>query len=173
MSNTSENAQSAAGGLPFSTPAEWQNFYEKFGANGRTYQDLTNLTPQSMEVIYMVGFNQYNAGKYDESEKIFQLLAILNHFDARFWTGLGASREMQKKYEEAVKAYQYLIVLDISDPVPPLLCAKCYLGAGKTKEASEALQAAIFNAKDKPEHAPIKEQASNLLELLSKAQTSN
>lgn len=170
--STPEQAQSAAGGMPFSTPEEWKNFYEKFGANGRTYQDFTNLSPQSMEVIYMVGYNQYNAGKYDESEKIFQLLSILNHFDVRFWTGLGASREMLKKYDEAVKAYSYLAVLDMRDPLPPLLSAKCFLAAGKLKDAENALQASIFNAQ-KPEHAQIKEQATNLLDLLSKAQASN
>ncbi len=170
--STPDQAQTAAGGMPFSTPEEWKNFYEKFGANGRTFQDFTNLSPQSMEVIYMVAYNQYNAGKYDEAEKIFQLLSILNHFDVRFWTGLGAAREMQKKYDEAVKAYSYLAILDLHDPMPPLLSAKCFLAAGKLKDAEGALQASIYNAK-KPEHAQIKEQAQNLLELLEKAQAGN
>lgn len=159
--------------LPFETPEEWRTFYEKFGENGRTFQDFTNLTPQSMEVIYMVAFNQYNAGKYDEAERIFQLLSVLNHFDRRFWTGLGASREMQKKFDEAIKAYAYLAILDLEDPMAPLLCAKCYLSAGKTKDAEDALQACIYNAKDKMQHAEVKAQAQNLLEILSKNQSAS
>ncbi len=170
MSNTPEQA---AGGMPFETPEEWNNFYQKFGENGRTFQDFTNLTPQSMEVIYMVAYNQYNAGRYDEAEKLFQLLSVLNHFDKRFWIGLGSSREMQKKYAEAVKAYSYLAVLDLRDPLPPLLSAKCFLGAGQVKDAESALQATIFNAGDKPQHAEMKLQAENLLQLLTKAQASN
>jgi type III secretion system low calcium response chaperone LcrH/SycD len=175
MTTTDTNAQAkaAAGGVPFETPEEWQNFYEKFGANGRTFQDLTQLTPQSMEVIYMVAFNQYNAGKYDEAEKIFQLLSVLNHFDRRHWTGLGASRENQGKYEEAVKAYGFLAVLDMHDPQPPLLAAKCFLALGRTTDAESALHAAVFNSEGKADHVETKQQAQNLLDLLSKAQTSN
>lgn len=167
MSDTQSTPQSA---LPFETPEEWRDFYQKFGENGRTFQDFTNLTPQSMEVIYMVAFNQYNAGKYEEAEKIFQLLSVLNHFDRRYWTGLGASREMQKKFDDAIKAYAYLAVLDLEDPLPALLCAKCYLTAGRVKDAEDALQACIYNAKENPQHAEIKIQAKNLLEVLSKNQ---
>lgn len=166
-------ATSAPGAIPFETAEEWREFYEKFGANGRTFRDFTNLTPQSMEVIYMVAFNQYNAGKYDDAERIFQLLSVLNHFDRRFWTGLGAAREMQKKYDDAIKAYAYLAVLDLENPMPSLLCAKCYLSAGRVKDATDALQACIFTCKDKPENAEIKTQAENLLDIVSKNQSAS
>jgi len=150
----------------FETEEELRDFYEKFGQNGRTFQDFTNLTPQSMEVIYMVAFNQFNAGKYDEAEKIFQLLSVLNHFDARYWTGLGASREMQKKYDDAIKAYTYLTILDLENPTPALLMGKCYLGAGRREDAESAFHACIFICKDKPANAEVKAQAQSLLEVL-------
>lgn len=172
MAPMQDEAKKAAGGLPFNSPEDWKNFFEKFGTNGRTYQDFTNLTPQSMEVIYMVGYNQYNAGKYDEAERIFQLLAVLNHFDRRYWTGLGASRELQKKYDTAIKAYTFLAMLDLEDPHPPLLMAKCYLAQGNVKDAEGALHACTFVARKKPEHAEICQQAEDLLELLSKNEPS-
>ena len=172
MSET-ETTSAPTGGIPFSTPEEWNNFYQKFGENGRTFQDLTSLTPQSMEVIYMVAFNHYNAGKYEDAERIFQLLSVLNHFDKRFWTGLGASREMQKKYDEALKAYTYLAVLELRDPLPPLLAAKCYMAMGKAKDAEGALHACIFNAGEAPQHAELKSQAQTLVELLAKTQSAN
>ncbi|TDU70717.1 type III secretion system low calcium response chaperone LcrH/SycD [Prosthecobacter fusiformis] len=168
MTMPNETVKAAAGGLPFDSPEDWKNFFEKFGANGRTYQDFTNLTPQSMEVIYMVGYNQYNAGKYDEAERIFQLLSVLNHFERRYWTGLAASRELQKKYDLAIKAYGYLAMLDMEDPLPPLMMAKCFLAAGKVADAEGALHACVFVSGKKPQHAAIVEQAENLLELLSK-----
>lgn len=173
MTATPETAESAAGGLPFDSPEDWKNFFEKFGANGRTYQDFTQLTPQSMEVIYMIGYNQYNAAKYDEAERIFQLLAMLNHFDRRHWTGLAASRELQKKYDEAIKAYGYLAMLDLEDPLPPLMMAKCFLGAGKVKDAEGALHACVFVSRKKPQHAEIVKQAEDLLELLSQNDDAN
>ena len=168
-----EAAESAAGEFPLQTSEDWQNFFEKFGANGRTYQDFTQLTPQSMEAIYMVAYNQYNAGKYEEAEKIFQLLSLLNHFDKRYWTGLGACREMQKKYEAAIKAFGFLVMLDMQDPVPQLLCAKCFMAQGKMDEAQGALEATIFNSGEKAEFADLKQQAQGLLELLGKAKGNN
>jgi type III secretion system low calcium response chaperone LcrH/SycD len=150
----------------FETHEEWHEFYENFGKNGRTFQDFTNLTPQSMEVIYMVAYTQFNAGKYDEAEKVFQLLSVMNHFDPRFWTGLGASREMQKKFDEAIKAYTYLTILDLENPTPALLMGKCYLGAGRREDAESAFHACIFICKDKPANAEVKAQAQSLLEVL-------
>ncbi|HEY1048741.1 MAG TPA: SycD/LcrH family type III secretion system chaperone [Prosthecobacter sp.] len=173
MTATPDTAQTAAGGLPFDSPEDWKNFFEKFGANGRTYQDFTQLTPQSMEVIYMIGYNQYNAGKYGEAERIFQLLAMLNHFERRYWTGLAASRELQKKYDDAIKAYGYLAMLDLEDPLPPLLMAKCFLAAGKVADAEGALHACVFVARKKAQHAEIVQQAEDLLELLSKNDDDN
>ncbi len=169
--DTPENA--ASGSLPFESPEEWQEFFEKFGANGRTFQDFTNLTPESMEVIYLLAYNQYNGGKYDEAEKIFQLLSVLNHFDRRFWLGLGASREMQKKYDNAIKAYGYLAILDIYDPLPSFHCAKCFLALGRSEEAQAALTATVANAKGKPEHADLLVQAENLLEVLTQSTEAN
>ncbi len=167
MTTTQENAEEAAGGFPFETAEDWQNFFEKFGANGRTYQDFTQLTPQSMEAIYMVAYNLYNAAKYGEAEKIFQLLSILNHFDKRFWIGLGACREQQKKYDNAIKAFGFVVMLDIHDPAPQLLCAKCFIAQGKTEDARGALEAVIFNSAEKPEFAQLKQEASGLLDLIN------
>lgn len=152
---------------PFETEEEWREFYEKFGANGRTFQDFTELTPQSMEVIYMVAFNHYNAGKYDDAEKVFQLLSMLNHFEKKYWKGLGASREAQGKFELALQAYGYLGLLDIKDPYPPLHAAKCLLGLNKIKEAESALRAAAHNASSNPEHSAMQEEAEGLLTLLA------
>jgi secretion system chaperone SscA len=149
--------------------AEWKDLLEKFTANGRTFRDFTQLTPESMEVIYMVAYNHYNAGKYDEAEKIFRLLAMLNHFERKYWKGLGAAREAQKKYEEALQAYGYLGITDVHDPYPPFQAAKCFVALAKPAEAEAALRAVVFNTTEKPEHAQLHQQAKALLDLVEKA----
>jgi len=170
---SAETAEAAAGGFPIETAEEWRNFFEKFGANGRTYQDFTQLTPESMEAIYMVAYNLYNGAKYDEAEKVFRLLSMLNHFEKRYWTGLGACREMQKKYDDALKAFGFLVLLDMEDPMPQLLCAKCFMALGKVDDAMGALVACIHYCGAKPEHADLKQQAEGLLELMNKAKGNN
>lgn len=154
--------------MPFETESEWKDFFEQFGANGRTYQDFTQLTPDSMEVIYLAAYNQYNAGRYEDAEKIFQLLSVLNHFEKKYWLGLGAAREMQKKYEEALKAYTYLGLQDLHAPLAPFHAAKCFIAIGKLDEAESALRAAHVNSKDKSEFIEIHQQAEGLLLMLEK-----
>ncbi|HSJ04147.1 MAG: SycD/LcrH family type III secretion system chaperone [Verrucomicrobium sp.] len=156
--------------LPFDSPDEWAELFENFGKNGRTMQDFTNLSPESMEVFYMVAFNQYNAGHYEESSKIFQLLASLNHFDKRFWMGLGSSRSMEGKHEDAIKAFGYLYFLDMKDPAPTFHCARSLMALGKVPEAEAGLRATIATAEGKPEHADLKAQAETMLELLQQGQ---
>lgn len=148
---------------------EWKDVLDKFTSNGRTFRDFTQLTPESMEVIYMVAYNHYNSGKYDESEKVFRLLAMLNHFERKYWKGLAASREALKKYEEALQAYGYLGIMDMYDPYPPLQAARCFVALGKLPEAEASLRAAVFNSTDKPEHAALHQQATGLLEMVQKA----
>lgn len=157
--------------LPFQNEAEWKDVLEKFGANGRTFRDFTQLTPESMEVIYMIGYNLYNSGKYPEAEKVFRLLAMLNHFEAKYWKGLGAAREGQKRHAEALEAYGYLGMMDIHDPYPPFQAAKCFIALGKVPEAEASLRAAIFNSTDKAEHAELHGQATGMLELVQKARS--
>ena len=154
--------------LPFDNEQEMMEFFQNFGANGRTYQDFTQLTEESMEVIYMAGYNQYNAGRYQDAEKIFQLLSVLNHFENKYWMALGASREMQKKYEEALKAYTYLGLQDLHAPVAPFHAAKCFIAIGKVAEAESALRAAFINSQGKEQFLDIHKQAEGLLEVLEK-----
>ncbi|WP_414663694.1 SycD/LcrH family type III secretion system chaperone [Horticoccus sp. 23ND18S-11] len=155
--------------LPFHTEEEWKDVIENFGKNGRTFRDFTQLTPESMEAIYLIAYNLYNGAKYAEAEKVFRLLAMLDHFKRKFWKGLGACQEAQKKYEDALKAYGYLGVTDIHDPYPPFQAAKCFVALGKAPGAEAALRAAVFNSNGKPEHAALHSQASGMLELVQKA----
>jgi secretion system chaperone SscA len=114
----------------------------------------------------MVAFNQYNGGRFDEAEKVFRLLSTLNHFETKYWMGLGASREMQKKYADALKAYSFLTMLDMRDPVPPFHGGKCFLAMGKTEEAIAGFRAAVFNSKGIPKHADLQKQAEGMLQVL-------
>lgn len=175
MSNTPSPTEAAANDnpiwntLPFQTEEEWKNVLEKFGANGRTFRDFTQLTPESMEVIYMVAYNQYNAGKFKEAESVFRLLAMLNHFERKYWKGLGAAREARRDFEGALQVYGYLGVMDLHDPYPPFQAAKCFVALGKAAEAEAGLRAAVFNSENKPEHAALHLQAKGLLELVQNA----
>lgn len=150
---------------------EWKEMLEKFTANGRTFRDFTQLTPESMEVIYMVAYNHYTSGKFAEAEKIFRLLAMLDHFNKKYWKGLAASREALKQYEPALQAYGYLGLRDVHDPYPPFQAARCFAALGKRAEAEASLRAAVVNSEGKAEHATLHQQARTMLAALQPTRT--
>jgi secretion system chaperone SscA len=155
-------------GLVFENEQEVKDFLVKFGRNGRTFRDMTALTPENMEAFYFVAYNQYNAGQYDEAEKVFRLLAVLDHFQVKYWKGLAASLENQQKYKDAVKAWGYLAFLDMKDPEPPFMAARCFLAVGQPSEARAGLQIAIANCEGKPDKQEIKDQAEQILAALDR-----
>ena len=171
---TAESAQTTSSfseGL-FSTKEELADFLNKFGANGRTFRDFTELTPESMEVFYMVAFNHYNSGKYEDAANVFRLLCTLDHFETKYWKGLAASRENMKDYEGALQAYGYLTLMDVRDPYPSFHGSKCLLALGRTEDAESALRAAIFNSQEKAEFADMHQQAVDLIEVIEKGKKS-
>jgi len=155
----------------FSTTEEAVEFFQKFGENGRTFRDFTELSPESMEAFYMMAYNFYSSGKYEDAAKVFQLLCMLNHFEVKYWKGLGASRENLKDYDGALQAYGYLTMIDLHDPYPPFYGAKCLLALDRVDEAEAGLRAAIFNSEGKKEAAEMHQQASHLLSMLEKRKT--
>jgi type III secretion system low calcium response chaperone LcrH/SycD len=155
-------------GLVFENEEEVKDFLVKFGRNGRTFRDCTALTPENMEAFYFVAYNQYNAGQFEEAEKVFRLLAVLDHFQVKYWKGLAASLENQRKYKDAVRAWGFLALLDMQDPEPPFMAARCFLAVGQTEEAKSGLQIAIANTEGKPDPLGIKDQAEQMLSALEK-----
>lgn len=161
-------ADSSDAGALFSTPEELLNLAKKFGENGRTFRDFTELTPESMEVFYMTAYNLYNGRKYEDAAKVFRLLCLLNHLEPKYWKGLAASRQNSEDHEGALEAYGYLTLLDVHDPYPPFHGAKCLLALGRTEEAESGLRAAMVNSSGKEELADLHQQAADLLEVIEK-----
>lgn len=70
-----------------------QQALEAFLRDGGTLAMLRGLSEDTLEQLYALGFNQYQAGKWDDAQKIFQALCMLDHYDARYFLGLGACRQ--------------------------------------------------------------------------------
>lgn len=132
-----------------------------------TFKDLRGLTDKDMEAIYSVGHSLYNNGKYEEAHDVFKFLSFYDHLEKRWWMGLGATRQMLKKYEDAVMAYSYTAMLDVEDPRPHLHAAECLLALKRYEDADSALSAAVHWAGEKPEHAELKQRAETMLQAMA------
>lgn len=109
------------------------------------------LPLESLDVLYSLGYEFFEQGRYEQAEHYFQVLANLNVVDPKYWVGVGAARQMQKKYDTAIAAYSAARLLDHDNqnPEPALQMANCYASLGNTQDALRALEAAEDSAKQK------------------------
>lgn len=138
----------------------------EFFGKGGTFKDLKNMSDDAMEAIYSVAYNLYQGGKYEEAQKVFQFLCFYDHFNRKYFMGLGACQQMMKEYENAIEIFSFATILDSDDPRPMLYIGDCHLAMGSKDEAQAAYETAIEWAGAKEEFAEDKERAHSMLENL-------
>lgn len=113
------------------------------------------------ETIYAAAFGMYERGEYSQSADFFTMLILHDPYEVRFWKGLASSRQMEKKFKEALHAWAIHALLSGQDPMTHFHAAECYLSMGEKEEAKKALALAEkgFSLKD-----PTKEKIGYLQE---------
>ncbi len=137
---------------------------------GYVLQDFLEISDDHMEAMYAKAFFLTDQGLYEQGEELFTTLCRLNHYEGRFWIGLGVCRQMQKNYKEAVKAFAMAGTVDVENPVPGLHAAECFLQLGDFKSAESGALATLHWAGDKTEYQTFKLRAEIILENLKEKQ---
>lgn len=119
-----------------------EDSFVKLVANaGTTIRALKGLSDEEMEAIYAIGYSHFQAGKFEEAEKLFKALLLLDHLEKKYWFAFGGVREAQRDFKSALHAYQTCAFLDIDNPKPQYHCAVCHLALGDKENAINALDA--------------------------------
>lgn len=139
----------------------------EFFGKGGTFKDLKNMSDDAMEAIYSVAYNLYQGGKYDEAQKVFQFLCFYDHFNRKYFMGLGACQQMMKQYENAIEIFTFATVLDADDPKPMLYIGDCHLAMGDNEKAKMSYETAIEWAGNTAAFEEEKQRAESMLENLS------
>lgn len=129
---------------------------------GYTMQDFAQLTDQEVEAAYAMACQLINQQQWQKAEKTFEFLCHMNHYDGRFWLGLGLCRQQRKEFEGAAKAYAIAGFHDMENPIPALRAAECFLTLGKLDEAESGVTAALHWAGQKPQFAAVRSRAELL-----------
>lgn len=132
-----------------------------FGRGG-TFKELKNLSDDSMEAIYSVAFNLYQGGRYQEAKKIFQFLCFYDHYQKKYFLGLGACQMMEQDYETAIELFSFASALDTDDPRAMLYIGDCNMALGKPAAAKIAFETAVKWAGDQPEFKDEQLRAENM-----------
>ena len=135
-----------------------------FLEDGGTLKMLHDVSADTIEHIYAVGYNFFQSGKVEQAAKVFQLLSMLDHYQARFFIGLGAARQELGEYLQAIDAYSYAALVDINDPRPPFHSAECHLKLENLTEAESGFYSAKEMSAGKSEYADLHQRADIMLE---------
>ncbi|EGR1222689.1 SycD/LcrH family type III secretion system chaperone VcrH [Vibrio parahaemolyticus] len=135
-----------------------------FLEEGGTLKMLHDVSADTIEHIYAVGYNVFQSGKIEQAAKVFQLLSMLDHYQARFFIGLGAARQELGEYLQAIDAYSYAALVDINDPRPPFHSAECHLKLEQLTEAESGFYSAKEMSAGKSQYADLHQRAGIMLE---------
>ncbi len=144
---------------------DFQKDIMQYFAECGIFQDLMEVGDDFMVTLYALAHQAYQNNKYHEAGKMFSVLCVMNHLERKYWLGLGASLQMEKKYLPALECYGLAVLLHYKEPDAHLYTAECMLAVGKKEEVKPILQGVIELCTQK-EHTSIKEKAKNLLSIL-------
>lgn len=121
---------------------------DKFHLHQDCLGRFCGLEPPALEAMYSIACSVYEQGQYAEAEKMFKLLCLMDHRDMRFWLGLGASRQLLGRYEEAISTYLYAVYNLAEEPILYFYIAQCHLSLGQTQAAQQNLDQVIHRSSD-------------------------
>ena len=110
---------------------------------GKTVGALAGFTPDDLEAVYSLGYASYQAGKFDEAEKVFRFVCLFDHLEKKYFFALGGALQAQRKFAEAVPVYASVMLRDVDDMQAYLRLAECQLALGERGEAVSALECAL------------------------------
>jgi type III secretion system low calcium response chaperone LcrH/SycD len=108
-------------------------------------------SPEEEDTLYAAAYGLYEQGAYARAAEMFTQLVHGSPFTEVYWRGLASSRQMEERYQEALRAWCLTALLAEHDPLPHFHAAECLLSLGDREEALKALHAAEDKAYDRPE----------------------
>ena len=123
------------------------------------------FTDQQLELIYRVGYQQYQSGQYLEAVRCFLLLTVYRPFSLRYLKALALAQFMVRHYEQAALTCSFLLVLDPTDVEALYVGGQALLLDGQKVEARKCLAEAVSQAERRPD---IGKRAQAILELMDR-----
>lgn len=82
-----------------------------------SWAELFNFTPEMLYQIAEYGFAQYKTGRYQDAERVFKVLTVLDWNNPYYHSVMGSVLQKQKRHGEALAEYSQALELDPNDIV--------------------------------------------------------
>ncbi|WP_252090989.1 SycD/LcrH family type III secretion system chaperone [Pseudomonas sp. MWU13-3659] len=140
---------------------------EDFFNQGGTIGMLHGVEKPQLEALYALGYTHYQSGRFKEALNLFKGVALLDHFDARAYLGMGGAQQAQGDYQGALHSYSFGALMAMDDPRFPFHAAECHHRLGDRATARDAYQMAIELAGASDAHADLAKRAGGWIEALA------
>ncbi|MBS4164091.1 Uncharacterized protein PRO82_001407 [Candidatus Protochlamydia amoebophila] len=122
-------------------------------------KEALGFDENAMNQIYRHGFNEFQAGRYDEALKIFTFLRQIDvgNFDYSF--AIAACHQFKQEYSEAAANYIICTYIDRLNPVPHFHLYDCFVKLNFPMSALKAIKETIALAELNPRDSELKERA--------------
>ncbi|MBI2092958.1 MAG: tetratricopeptide repeat protein [Deltaproteobacteria bacterium] len=82
-----------------------------------TWADMFNLPKKTMREMVEYGYLQFQSGRYQEAERFFKVLTVLDWQNSYYHSMMGSILKAQKRFGEAIAEYSEAIKLNPNDTV--------------------------------------------------------
>ena len=141
-----------------------------FVEDGKTLGEILGVTSKEEEALYTLGHQKYSNAEYDDAVQVFSMLCRISPTEARNFNALGATLQLQKRYQEAISCYAITLAVDILDADASLHSGECLLLMNKTFEATSALDGCMQQCalpENKGKYEETKKIAQSLLDKIA------
>lgn len=132
--------------------------------SGKTPLEAMGIPDKEIGPIYVVAYNLFVAGKYQEAMGHFKVLCSLDPTRVSFAMALGTCYHKLKDYMQAAILYLRAGSFDAVDPLPFYYAYDCFVNLKDYGSATVVLSEAIRRCGDVPKFQPMKEKAQLLIQ---------
>jgi Flp pilus assembly protein TadD len=108
-----------------------------------SWAELFNFTPEMLFQMAEFGFTQFKVGRYEDAERVFKVLTVLDWNNAYYHSVMGSILQRQRRYGDAIAEYSQAIELDPHDIVSHTNRGEVFMQHGLFDEAQADFDAAI------------------------------
>jgi len=106
--------------------------------------ELKGMRREQLYVLAEAGHVKLKHGRFDEAEKIFQALILLDHRNSYFHSAMGSVHQKKKKPVEAIYEYSTALSINAKDIVSFVNRGEVYLRHKNYRRAAEDFRNAIL-----------------------------
>ena len=130
----------------------------------KDYSQAINIVPDDDRFYNQRAQVYYEQGKYDLADKDYLKMISLKEGDVMGYMGIGRNANAQKRYEDAIKQFDYVVKLEPNYSSAYSFRAESYIGLKKYNEASDDVISALGIDRDRKAFYELQELADSAFE---------